>query len=79
LMVHPRIGENFPAKAEKWEIRMMMMMIIMIIIIIIIIIIMPYAHLRIFKRNKHANASYLTLFQRTKHGHLYVTHEFSER
>jgi hypothetical protein len=26
LMECPRIGEYFPAKAEKWEIRMMMMM-----------------------------------------------------
>jgi len=30
---HPRIGEYFPAKAEKGEIRMMMMMMIIIIII----------------------------------------------
>jgi hypothetical protein len=34
LMIHSRIGEYFPAKAEKWEVRMMMMMIIIIIIII---------------------------------------------
>jgi hypothetical protein len=34
-MIHPRIGEYFPAKAEKCEIRMMMMMMMMIIIIII--------------------------------------------
>jgi hypothetical protein len=38
-MLHPRIGEYFPADAEKWEIQMMMMMMIIIIIIIIVIII----------------------------------------
>jgi hypothetical protein len=37
LMIHPRIGEYFPAKAEQCEIRMMMMIITILIITITII------------------------------------------
>jgi uncharacterized integral membrane protein len=36
LMIHSRIGEYFPAKAEKWKIRIIIIIIIIIITIIMI-------------------------------------------
>jgi hypothetical protein len=65
LMIHPRIGEHFPAKAEKWEIRMMMMMMMIIIMLVNSKYILCYNRSIIANRTVHNNRSDIVILDKT--------------
>jgi hypothetical protein len=38
-MKYPRVGEYFPAKAEKWEIRIIVVAVVVVVVVVVVVII----------------------------------------